>query len=79
MRAFETFGSEMAAIHAKDFRMEGNKKNGALPAGTGELDYPALLRIIMERKPGIDILLEETSPETGMKAMEFLRGTLSPQ
>jgi hypothetical protein len=54
--------------------MEGGKKNGALPAGTGELDYPALLRIITERKPGIDILLEDTSPDSGAKAMEFLRG-----
>ena len=72
-RAFDAFGNEIAAIHAKDFRMEGNKKNGALPAGTGQLDYPALLSIIMERKPGIDILLEDTSPATGIKAMDFLR------
>ena len=72
-RAFAAFGDEIAAIHAKDFCMEGGKKNGALPAGTGELDYPALLRIITERKPGIDILLEDTSPDSGAKAMEFLR------
>ena len=72
-QAFDAFGNEIAAIHAKDFRMEGNKKNGALPAGTGELDYSALLRIIMERKPCIDILLEDTDPDTGIKALEYLR------
>ena len=73
-RAFETFGDKIAAIHAKDFRMTGGKKNGALPAGTGELDYPALLRLITKHKPGIDILLEDTSPASGHEAMAFLRG-----
>ena len=74
-QAFDAFGADIAAVHAKDFRMEGNKKNGALPAGTGEMDYGALLRIIMERKPGIDILLEDTGPQTGRRAMDFLSQT----
>jgi len=64
MRAFNVFGDDIVAIHAKDFRMEGNKKSGALCTGTGDLDYPALLKIIMERKPYIDILLENSSPQT---------------
>ena len=72
-RAFDTFGNDITVIHAKDFRMENGKKNGALPAGTGDLDYPALLKLIMERKPGIDILLENTSPATGKAAAEYLR------
>ncbi|MCL2127237.1 MAG: sugar phosphate isomerase/epimerase [Treponema sp.] len=72
-RAFDAFGDEIAAVHAKDFRMEGNVKNGALPAGTGELDYHALLKLIIERKPGIDILLENTSPSTGKEAIAHLR------
>jgi sugar phosphate isomerase/epimerase len=72
-RAFDAFGDKIVAIHAKDFRMENGKKNGALPAGTGDLDYTALLQIIMERKPGIDILLEDSSPATGKKAMAYLQ------
>ncbi|MDR2541868.1 MAG: sugar phosphate isomerase/epimerase [Treponema sp.] len=75
-RAFNAFGNEIAVIHAKDFRIEENKKNGMLPAGTGELDYPALLRIIMARKSGIDILLENTNPASGFKAMEFLKAQM---
>ena len=75
-RAFDSLGNDIAAIHAKDFRLEttssGVKKNGTLPAGTGEMDYPSLLKLICERKPGIDILLENTAPETGKQAMEFL-------
>ena len=71
-RAFDAFGGEIAAIHAKDFRMEGGVKSGALPAGTGELDYRALLKIIAKRKPDIDLLLENSSPATGKQAMAFL-------
>lgn len=63
-RAFEAFGDHIVVVHAKDFRMEGGKKRGDLPAGTGELDYPALLNLLMRKKPGIDILLENSSPDT---------------
>jgi len=78
-RAFNAFGDKIAAVHAKDFRMEnsrqGRLKNGRLSAGTGEMDYPALLRLITEHKPDIDILLEDTSPATGKQAMDFLHKT----
>jgi len=72
-QAFTAFGDEIVAIHAKDFRMDANGKIGTLPAGTGELDYPALLSLIAERKPGIDILLENSNPDTGKQAMAYLR------
>ena len=76
-QAFAAFGDDIAAVHAKDFRMdpEANAavKIGTLPAGTGELDYPSLLSLIAERKPGIDILLENSSPDTGKQAIAFLR------
>ncbi|MCL2190617.1 MAG: sugar phosphate isomerase/epimerase [Treponema sp.] len=72
-RAFETFGNEIVAVHAKDFRMEGGQKIGTLPAGTGDLDYKALLGIVAKRKPGIDILLENSGPDTAGAAMAFLR------
>ncbi|MDR2701373.1 MAG: sugar phosphate isomerase/epimerase [Spirochaetaceae bacterium] len=75
--AFAAFGDEIAAVHAKDFRMDAGGKTGTLPAGTGELDYPALLSLIAERKPGIDILLENSSPDTGKQAIAFLR-SLNP-
>ena len=70
-RAFDAFGGEIAAVHAKDF--SATKKQKDLPAGTGDLDYPALLRLIRERKNGVDILLENTGPDTGKAAMAFLR------
>jgi sugar phosphate isomerase/epimerase len=70
-RAFDAFGSEIAAIHAKDFSAKEKRKD--LPAGSGDLDYPALLRLVRERKNGVDILLENSGPDTGKAAMAFLR------
>jgi sugar phosphate isomerase/epimerase len=72
-RAFDAFGDKIAAIHAKDFRMEENVKFGFLPAGKGDLDYAALLKLVAERKPGIDILLEDSSPSTGREAIAYLQ------
>jgi sugar phosphate isomerase/epimerase len=74
-RAFGCFGEHIAAVHVKDFRMEEGKKAGDLPAGTGDLDYPALLKILLERKPGIDILLENSNPQEVRETMAFLRKT----
>lgn len=74
-RAFEAFGEHIAAIHAKDFRMEGGRKAGDLPAGTGDLDYPALLKLLNAKKPGIDILLENSKPATARETIAFLQET----
>jgi sugar phosphate isomerase/epimerase len=73
--ALDVLGSRIAAVHLKDFRMEGGKKTGDLPAGTGELDWPCLLKLLMEKKPGIDLLLENSGPGTGRGCIGFLRET----
>jgi sugar phosphate isomerase/epimerase len=75
LRAFEAFGEHIVAIHAKDFRIEGGKKIGDLPAGTGTLDYPALLKLLDDKKPGVDILLENSKPATARGTMAFLQET----
>ena len=74
-RTLDAFGGKIAAIHAKDFRMEGNRKKGDLPAGTGDVDWKVFLKCLMQRKPGIDILLENTNPETARGTIAFLRET----
>ena len=74
-RAFSAFGPHIAAIHSKDFRMGGNKKTGTLPAGTGEMDYASFLKLLIKQKPGIDILLENSSPAAAGASMRFLEET----
>ena len=75
IRALDTWGDKIAAVHAKDFRMEGGRKKGDLPAGTGELDWPVLLKLLQERKDGVDILLENTKPATAHSTIAFIRET----
>jgi len=74
-RTLDAFGDKMAAVHAKDFRMEGGLKKGDLPAGTGELDWTALLRLLGQRKYGIDIILENSFPATALGTIAFIRET----
>jgi sugar phosphate isomerase/epimerase len=71
--ALDRLGSRIVAVHLKDFRMNGGKKEGDLPVGTGELDWFCLLSLLMEKKPGIDLLLENSGPSTGMGIIAFLR------
>jgi sugar phosphate isomerase/epimerase len=77
-RAFEAFGDRIAAVHAKDFCMENGVKRGTLPAGSGSLDYKTLLPLILRHKPGIDILLENNSPDHVEKTMRFF-ASLAPR
>jgi len=72
-RALDAFGSRLVAVHAKDFRMEAAQKSAVLPAGSGELDYPALFSLLRQYKPWIDVLLEDCRPENIEAAMAFLK------
>jgi len=74
-RTLDTWGDKIAAVHAKDFRMEGGRKKGDLPVGTGELDWPVLLKLLQQRKDNIDIILENTQPSTARSTMAFLKET----
>ncbi len=74
-RAFGAFGSRIAAVHVKDFRMENGKKKGDLACGTGDFDFPAFFRILQERKPFIDVLLENSIPATLPATLAYLRKT----
>lgn len=64
--AFELFGDRIVVVHAKDFIIENQVKK-SVPAGKGLLDYPFLIKLLKERKPGIEILIEDVKPE----AMEY--------
>jgi len=69
--AMDAFGGRIVAVHAKDYRMEEGKKTEGAAAGTGIFDFDALFSLLQARKPGIDVLLENTSPETAAAALSF--------
>lgn len=75
-KAFEAFGDKIVAIHAKDFVMIDGVKKGDLPSGTGDLDYQSLFKLLLQRKPFIDVLLENSIPEKLPELFAFLDKTL---
>ncbi len=81
--AMELLEEEIQIIHLKDYRMvDGAIKSCA--AGLGEMDYAAILRFAAEKKPGIQMTLEDTKPENAEDARLFIAGvynsvSLSPK
>lgn len=71
--AFEKLGENIVAIHAKDFRIEGNQKL-EVSAGEGGLNYPLLLSWLKEHKPYIHILLEDVKPDKVDGVIGYIQG-----
>jgi len=72
-RAFAAFGSRIVAVHIKDFLTINRKKSEIAAPGAGEFDFPAFFRLLQVRKPGVDVLMENTSPATAPGALAFVR------
>ncbi|MGL4733434.1 MAG: sugar phosphate isomerase/epimerase family protein [Fusobacteriaceae bacterium] len=70
--SFRLFGDKIAVIHAKDYIIK-NGKIEIVPATFGEFNYKLLIDILKEKKPGIDILLENSTIETAEKIIEKLQ------
>lgn len=71
--SFRLLGSDMVAIHAKDYVVD----NGVLrsvTAGRGDLDYEFLMHRIAEHTPGLDVILEDTTPDTIGRSIDHVRG-----
>lgn len=76
--AFQLFGDKIIVVHAKDFVLDNGKKK-SVPLGNGLMDYPFLLQLLADRKPGIEILMEDTRPEwieQGKRYLEDLYRTV---
>lgn len=70
-KCFDLFGDKIAIIHAKDFVYEEGKVR-QVSIGEGQFNYPLLLSIIKERKPYIDIILEDTVPEDLDSSIKYI-------
>jgi sugar phosphate isomerase/epimerase len=70
--ALALLGDAITIIHAKDFAMhEGVFEER--PAGAGVLRYRPLLRWLKQHKPGLPVLLENTTPDRVAGAIRYLR------
>lgn len=70
-RSFELFGDRIVAIHVKDFLYEdGEIKLASI--GKGSLNYKLLLSLIKERKPYIDVIMENTNEEDLDESIKYI-------
>lgn len=72
--SFDLFGDRIAVVHAKDFRAEDGRLK-SVPLGQGLMNYTLLLGLLKRRKPSINIIIEDTSPDTIDASMRHLRDT----
>ena len=78
--AVELLGEEIMTIHLKDFRIDAMGKVISTAAGTGQMDYTRLLRFVRDKKPCIQMTLEDSKPENAEAArrhIEALYGFLA--
>lgn len=71
--SFDLFGDRIAVFHAKDFKVEDNHVI-TTNVGQGLLNYEFIFSILKERKPFIDIVMEETPEPFIEESLNFLRG-----
>ncbi|MBU3114055.1 sugar phosphate isomerase/epimerase family protein [Clostridium lacusfryxellense] len=70
-KSFELFGNRIVMIHAKDFIYEDGKVK-QVSIGEGQFNYPLLLSLIKEKKPYIDIILEDTVPKDLDSSIKYI-------
>jgi L-ribulose-5-phosphate 3-epimerase len=70
--AMDLFGDRVVILHAKDFIIENNQ---LVPTavGKGLLNYEFILNVLKEKKPYINILLEETKEPFIDESIAFLK------
>ncbi|MGV8982025.1 sugar phosphate isomerase/epimerase family protein [Clostridium sp.] len=69
--AFELFGDRMVVLHAKDFVIK-NGEISTVAAGSGNLNYELILKLLKEKKPFINILLEDIKEVDMDAGMSFI-------
>lgn len=74
--ACELFGDRMVIMHAKDFKIEDNQIK-FVPAGKGILNYKYLLKTMKEKKPYLNILLEEAKVQDIDECVAYINALYS--
>lgn len=69
--ALELLGEAVEVVHLKDFRVEDGKLV-SVAAGTGMMDYRAIMEYLKKEKPYIQATLENTVPENAVTARAYL-------
>ena len=67
----EKYNGRTPVVHLKDF-VRGENGLVSVAAGTGEMDYTAILRFLKARKPYIQATLENTSNDNAVQSRELI-------
>lgn len=70
-RSFELYGDKIIAVHLKDFK-EADGQLVKVPIGTGQSPFGSLIKTVLDKKPGLPIILEEQKSATMDSSIEFL-------
>ncbi|MBQ9719933.1 MAG: sugar phosphate isomerase/epimerase [Oscillospiraceae bacterium] len=72
--AMELLGRDIAMVHLKDFvRVEEGYGLKSVGAGTGEMDYSAIMKFLKREKPFIYATLENTTPENAVACRQAMQ------
>ena len=70
--AFELLGDRIVILHAKDFIVEDNQLK-TVAVGQGLLNYDVVLKLTKQKKPYLNILMEETTEPFINESLVFLK------
>lgn len=70
-QSFELFGDKIAALHLKDFVVEGNSLK-PVAIGEGLMDFPYLIERVRKEKPFLPLIMEETKEPFVPEAIKLL-------
>lgn len=71
---FELVGSEIAAVHLKDYVIsQDGKELIQIGAGLGEMDYGGIMSFLKREKPHIFAILENSTPENAASCAEAMQ------
>ena len=65
-------GKDVAVGHIKDYVIKDGKLD-SVAAGTGNMNYSAIMKFIKDRKPYIHTTLENTVPDNAVQARKYIQ------
>ena len=70
--AVDLLGKDVAVVHIKDYVIKDGKLD-SVAAGTGNMNYSAIMKFIKGRKPYIHTTLENTVPDNAVQARKYIQ------
>lgn len=70
--AVDLLGKDVAVVHIKDYVIKDGKLD-SVAAGTGNMNYSAIMKFIKDRKPYIHTTLENTVPDNAVQARKYIQ------